>query len=345
MGPRRSLACCLTLGTLLGCSAPPAPAPRTAPAPPVREGKWKIRDTRLYVRDVGPEAAPAVVLVHGGPGGNHTSLRPLEVLAPRFRVVLYDQRGCGESDRLPITAGKPEELARLSAQENVEDLEALRQKLGKERITLVGHSWGGGLATLYAAAYPTRVEKLVVYSGGPEDEPLSAEKSKAHFSKLTDEEKARFKSGVGALGAAAQRGATQDELDRLFMQVAVVMFPSLYCVRPTRATAAQGRAGFWASQGVNRYLESFDRVAFAEKLKAVKAPALLTWGRCEPSPQERLLYLLDSLPDARFVIFEKSGHNAMEEEPALFFGTLNAFLEGKSLPARSYRSRAEVQGH
>jgi len=121
------------------------------------------------------------------------------------------------------------------------------------------------------------------------------------------------------------------------------MFPSLYCQRPTAASAEQGRAGFWASQGQNQYSRTFDRAAFAEKLKLVKAPALLTWGRCEPSPQERLLYLLDNLPDAQFVIFEKSGHNAMEEEPALFFDTLNAFLDGKPLPAKSFRSRAEVQ--
>jgi pimeloyl-ACP methyl ester carboxylesterase len=141
-----------------------------------------------------------------------------------------------------------------------------------------------------------------------------------------------------------EKEAAQDQLDRLFFQVAEVLFPSLYCQRPAaKASAEQGRAGFWASQGVNQYLKTFDRAAFAQKLKTVRAPTLLIWGRCEPSPQERLLYLLDSLPDARLVLFEKSGHNALEEEPELFFGTLTAFLDGKPLPARSFRSRAELE--
>ncbi|HOX45806.1 MAG TPA: alpha/beta fold hydrolase [Myxococcota bacterium] len=338
---------CAAMGVLLGCSATHVAQPRPGAAPgaqaqPVREGRWEIRGTRLFVRDVGPETAPVVVVVHGGPGGNHLSLRALEALAPRFRVILYDQRGTGESDRFQVASEA--DLATLSMEENVEDLEALRQRAGQDRITLVGHSWGAGLAVLYAAAHPEHVEKLVVYSGGPEDEPLSKLKSKAHFARLTDEEKARAQQGLAGLQEAVGRGAPQDELDRLFLQVAEVMFPSLYCQRPaTGPGAAQGRAGFWASQGVNRYLGAFDRAAFARKLALVKAPALLTWGRCEPSPQERLLYLLDNLPDARLVIFEESGHNAMEEEPALFFGTLNAFLDGQPLPARSFRSRAEVR--
>jgi proline iminopeptidase len=93
---------------------------------------------------------------------------------------------------------------------------------------------------------------------------------------------------------------------------------------------------------LGEYVESFDRRAFAPRLHAVTAPALLTWGRYEPSPQERLLYLLDNLPDARLVIFEHSAHNALEEEPGPFFATLRAFLAGGELPARAYRSRAEL---
>lgn len=316
-------------------------------APPgalrVYEGMWAIRDTNLFVRDVGPEDAPTIVVLHGGPGGNFLNLRPLERLAPQFRVVFYDQRGTGASDRLDVDPQQPDTLAALSLTNNVEDLEALRQRLGKDRVIVMGHSWGGSLAVFYAAAYPEHVEKLIVYSGGPEDAALQDQKNAAQFERFTDDDKSLMKARVGALQEAAERGASQDELDRLFFDVAQVVFPSLSCERSSAAPTHEGRAGFWANQGVNDYVTSFDRASFSLKLKAVAAPALLTWGRCEPSPQERLTVLLDHLPNARLVIFENSGHYAMEEEPELFWGTLLAFLNDAPLPARSFRSSAQVQ--
>ena len=329
--------------SLFACSDPSA---EETPDPPVkveiREQKMQVRDTSLFVRDVGPLDAPTLVVVHGGPGGNHLGLRALEELAPRFRVVLYDQRGTGESDRFPVSAADQSALTSLSLQENVEDLEALRALLQAEKITVLGHSWGGALATFYAAAYPERVERLIVYSGGPEDSELNDAKVAAHEAKLTEDESLQFEEGTAALVEAVQSGAPQEQIDQLFLDVAEVLFPALYCVRPTESPAADGRAGFWSNRGALQYVDAFDRAAFAPTLGAVRAPALLTWGRCEPSPQERLLYLLDNLPNARFVIFEQSGHNALEEEHETFVSTVRAFVSDEPLPVPFYASRDQV---
>jgi proline iminopeptidase len=322
-----------------GDSVPPPSAPAEVE---VREQKLSVRDTTLFVRDVGPLDAPVLVVVHGGPGGNHLGLRAFEALAPRFRVVLYDQRGTGESDRFPVSAADQSALAQLTLEENVEDLEALRGLIAVEKINVVGHSWGGALATFYAAAYPEHVERLIVYSGGPEDTELNDAKVAAHEAKLTEDERAQFEEGRAALIDAVQSGAPQDQIDQLFLGVAGVMFPALYCERPASLPAGEGRAGFWANQGALEYVDTFDRSAFASKLAAIQAPALLTWGRCEPSPQERLLYLLDNLPNARFVIFEASGHNAIEEEPETFMSMLSAFVTDQPLPVTSYDSREQV---
>jgi hypothetical protein len=100
--------------------------------PKVSAGKWKVRDTRLFVRDVGPKDAPVLLVVHGGPGGNHMSLRPLEQLSPHYRVVLYDQRGAGESDRLDVSFENPASVKKLSLTENVEDIEAMRKMLSAQ---------------------------------------------------------------------------------------------------------------------------------------------------------------------------------------------------------------------
>ena len=309
----------------------------TSSSPGAREGLWTIRDTRLFVRDVGPIESPVLLVIHGGPGGNHNSLLPLERFAPQYRVVFYDQRGTGASDRLG-----PGALSRLTLEENVEDLEAVRQQVGKERVSIIGHSFGGALAIFYAAKYPQHVDRLIVYSGGPENQTIANEKREAHLKKMTEEERNQLRTRIQALQVAAEKNASEDDLDKLFLKVAEVMFPSLYCKRPSGGDGEKGRAGFWASQAVNGYIDSFERHAFVNQLKKIDRPVLLTWGRCEPSPKDRLLYLLDHLPDARMVVFEESGHNAMEEEPDLFFATVAAFLSGTELPDRSYRLRQEV---
>ena len=109
---------------------------------------------RLFYRVEG-SAPDTVVVLHGGPGLNLEGLRPdLRPLTPRHTLLYLDQRGSGRSE-MPDTL-------RLTAELMVEDLEAVRRTLSLERLTLLGHSWGAGLAVLYAARYPGRVGLMVL---------------------------------------------------------------------------------------------------------------------------------------------------------------------------------------
>ena len=130
-----------------------------ASPPPAVEGHFPgSGGTRLFYRKVGT-APKVVVFLHGGPGSNFRGAdAAIEPLAgPGRSVVLYDQRGGGLSDLETIPA-------LLTAQHHVRDLEALRVHLGVPRMTLVGLSWGAGLAALYTAEHPRRVERLVLVS-------------------------------------------------------------------------------------------------------------------------------------------------------------------------------------
>jgi proline iminopeptidase len=117
-----------------------------------------VRGVRLYTRRIG--AGPPVVVLHGGPGAHHDYLLPqYDLLARRRTLLYYDQRGGGRSPiARDIAAGWREHVA---------DLETLREQWRQDRVTLLGYSWGGLLAVLYALEHPQRIERLAMVCPAP----------------------------------------------------------------------------------------------------------------------------------------------------------------------------------
>lgn len=110
---------------------------------------------QVYFEECGnPKGKPCVIL-HGGPGGaiNPTMRRFFD--PKRWRMMLFDQRGCGRS--LPNAS-----LEHNTTWDLVADIEALRKRVGCEKWTVFGGSWGSTLALAYAATHPDRVEALVL---------------------------------------------------------------------------------------------------------------------------------------------------------------------------------------
>jgi proline iminopeptidase len=110
---------------------------------------------RLYFEESGNPRGKPVVFLHGGPGGG-TSAEMRRFFDPqRYRIVLFDQRGCGQSTpHASLTDNTTWHL--------VADIEALRVHLGIERWQVFGGSWGSTLALAYAQKHPARVTELVL---------------------------------------------------------------------------------------------------------------------------------------------------------------------------------------
>ena len=110
---------------------------------------------RIYVEQCGNPQGLAVIVLHGGPGGGCSPAMRRYFDPDVYRVILFDQRGCGRS--------RPH----ASIEENttwhlVQDIEAIRTVLGIDRFIVFGGSWGATLALIYAISHPDRVSQLVL---------------------------------------------------------------------------------------------------------------------------------------------------------------------------------------
>ncbi|MCB9919287.1 MAG: prolyl aminopeptidase [Planctomycetes bacterium] len=123
---------------------------------PFETGRLDVGDGHVlaYECSGNPDGKP-VVFLHGGPGAATTSDHRRYFDPSRYRIVLFDQRGCGKSTpHASITANTTKHL--------VGDIEALRQRLGIDRWQVFGGSWGSTLALAYALAHRERVTELVL---------------------------------------------------------------------------------------------------------------------------------------------------------------------------------------
>ena len=128
---------------------------------PYAHGWAEVGDgQRVYWEQCGNPAGKPVVFLHGGPGAG-CSARNRRLFDPeRYRIVLFDQRGCGRS--APHAADLDTDLSVNTTWHLVADIEFLRDMLGVERWQVFGGSWGSALALAYAQAHPERVSELVL---------------------------------------------------------------------------------------------------------------------------------------------------------------------------------------
>jgi proline iminopeptidase len=313
---------------LLGVLLQASPAP--SPSPVVVEGRFPgSGGTRLFYRKVG-SGPKTVVFVHGGPGSNFRGAGDsIEALADaRHSVVLYDQRGSGQSDLETIPA-------LLTAAHHVRDLEALRVHLGAERMTLVGLSWGAGLAALYAAEHPRRVERLVLLSPmAPARKPFWDQRM-AKMAALRGEAASARRAEI----QAKLPTASDDETRALCRELSDDLF-RLYLHEPTPEKLAHAalRCDIPPAAIRNRpvveaaTLASLGEWDFRPKLETITAPTLIVEGAESKVPLDATREWAVVMPNARLLLIPDAGHEAFADQPEVFAAAMRQFLRGRFPP-------------
>ncbi len=131
------------------------------PIEPYEHGMLDVGDGhRVYWETCGNPAGKPALVVHGGPGSGCSPGVRRSFAPDRYRIVLFDQRGCGRSR--PHSSEPDSDLTHNTTEHLLADMERLREHLGIERWLLFGGSWGSTLLLAYAERHPGRVSEIVI---------------------------------------------------------------------------------------------------------------------------------------------------------------------------------------
>jgi proline iminopeptidase len=302
-------------------------------------GMLDVGDGNLVYWEVsGNPAGKPAVIVHGGPGSG-ASRRLQRYLDPdRYRVVLFDQRGCGHST--PHASDPATDMSVNTTQHLIADLERLREHLGIQRWLMFGGSWGSTLILAYAEQYPHRVSEIVI-SGVTTTRRSEIDWLYRGVGRFFPEEWARFRDGVpGAapdnLVAAYGRlmeGPRQDVREKAAKDWAawedtVISLeprgkPNAYSDRPPTDLLAMVRiCAHYFAHGA--WLEEGALLRDAGRLAGI--PGVLIHGRLDLSgPLDTAWELSKAWPDAELVVVPDSGHTGSDGMRAKMRAALDFF--------------------
>jgi proline iminopeptidase len=256
------------------------------------------------------DGGPTVVVLHGGPGASHDYLRPqFDALAAGRTLLYYDQRGGGRSE--------VERSVPLGWREHVADLAAIAGAAVPAPVTVLGFSWGGLLAILFALEHPDLVARLalVAPAGTHAAIRVAFERNFAERQAAPEIVRAR---------AALSRSGLRERDPDAFWHRAFELSVAGYFKEPTRASSLTPfRVAARAQQAVWRSLEGMD---LRPRLGGLAAATLVLHGRYDPIPLAASEALVALLPHAQLVVFEDSGHALYAEETDRFVRELDRFL-------------------
>jgi proline iminopeptidase len=291
---------------------------------PFDSGHLRVDDVHsVYYEQCGnPNGKPAI-FVHGGPGGGASPVHRRFWDPSVYRIVLFDQRGCGRST-------PHAELRNNTTWDLVEDMERLREHLGVDRWQLFGGSWGSTLSLAYAEQHPERVTEMVLrgifllrrkeiqwyYQEGASR--VFPEAWQKYLEPIPEDERDDL------VGAYYRRLTSTDRDERITAARAWSMWegstsrlvPDAELIERTGdATFAEAFARIECHYFINGGFFQDDNHLLANLDRITHIPATIVQGRYDiVCPTESAYELHKAWPKSKLVIAERSGHSALEPE-------------------------------
>ena len=273
----------------------------------------QVGDVRLYFDVIGaglvPDGPamrerPVLVCLHGGPGFDHSSLKPvLSPLADVAQLVFLDQRGNGRSDR-----STPD---RWNLDTWIDDIHAFCEALELERPILLGQSFGGFVALGVAARFQQLPAKLIVLSSAAR---IRIDRALTMFERL----------GGPEARAAAERNFTSPSVETRaeYLRVCVPVY------NPTPPDPnVLPRVVRYDDVGIHFWSDEIHRFDLEPELAAIRAPTLILGGELDPiTTAEDVRELAAAVPRARLEMFADTGHGVFRDRSAEALALIRDFI-------------------
>lgn len=320
----------LALLAPLACGrADDAPASREARAPGESatspgEHHLAVDGGTIWYQVTGTGNATPAILLHGGPGYSSFYLKPLDALGDERPVVRYDQLGAGKSDQISDTT-------MFTIAHFVDELEALRQHLGYEKVHLVGHSWGTILAVEYDRVHPEHVESMTLGSAAL-DIPAWGRNAQKLLLTLSDsaQRAIRTNEAAGTYDTPDYQAANEEFMGRYVTRDPMVadMDSLMATVNPAIYMYMQGPSEFT----IVGTLKDYDATPL---LPRITVPVLYTVGEFDEADTATIRRFTDMTPGARMEVLPGAAHITMWDAPEANIRVVREFLRSVDAKAGS----------
>lgn len=309
----------------LSTSLPPQQS-MLPPAPnnlKLEQGYFQATDgVQLFYRMVG-SGKDTIVFIHGGPGvGIHDGAMDIELLANKgYTFIEYDQRGCGRSELV-------RDSTKLTMDDYVEELEALRQHFNIQKLTPIGLSWGAAIVTNYINRFPQRVRRLVFLS--PMEPAAELDKRKESIDAALGKTKTKQIDSLFRL----MEKTTNDTIYRTLFVNYLSIYLSAYVTEASHLDRARGNDAEVSplairngNQPLARWSGLSNQWDFRPMLKHISVPVLVIEGAKTNVPLSATKEYVRIIKNAKLVLVPNAGHQNWLDQPEEVLNALDKFFK------------------
>lgn len=261
-----------------------------------------------------------VLLLQGGPGFSHYYMRAIADSLGNNKTILIDYQGTGYSNYRNIDS------TWVSNDQIIADIEMVRKHLEINKWTLIGHSYGGMFALLYATKHPDNTEKIITISNVGTNQEFQNHYTDNILSRISPENRRRL--------AEIQSGKIKPNNEIPGWNEAEVLFLQGYFYNPENiqklintippdALKKFNNADFHGAYWNNKANRDID---ITNEVLALNIPIRMIEAWQDPNYDGRQLLLNALLKDSKIKFINQSGHFQWIEQPTVFFNILNGFL-------------------
>ncbi len=273
-----------------------------------------VDGVRLFYHSVGAEDAYPVIVLHGGPGLDHTEMHPwLDPLSDTFRLIYLDLRGHGRGEKVDPTT--------LSLSRYAEDVSALANQLGAQRYAILGHSYGSFIALTHAIEQGDASHYII--SAGSASMSKSMPEIEANLASF---EPIELREQVTESWAREAHVRTMQDAAELMRMQMPFHFASVQSDGYRRYLQAEDHAIY--SPEILAYTASHEyHIEYDALLSSIKKPTLILVGEQDRTTTPRAAREMHAgIARSRLQIIPEAGHQSYIEQPAIYFAAVHDFL-------------------